>query len=196
MLKCKASQICIHLGDLCDGVTDCPNGDDERSHCMWNIPPCPKSCECLLSAVKCSHVGRNVTDIIQHRDFPFFAVFIEFSGISSKFLNSKKLTLNSISDIFVLTIRNSKIVQPCYVTGNMVNLVSLDLSFNIISDLQTGCCKNSLQIIKLNSYLIYHIIHNAFSESKSLLYLDLSNNPLRGLISTLSLLRCLFCRSY
>ena len=180
MLKCKASQICIHLGDLCDGVVDCPDGNDEASHCMWNIPLCPNSCECLLSAVKCFEVPSNVTDIIKHEHFPFFAVFIESSGISRSFL-SLDSKMNEVNNIFVLVIRNSKIVQPCYLTSKMVNLVSIDFSLNIINDLQNGCYTNSLKIITLSNNLISHIIHNVFSESKSLLSLDLSNNPLRSL---------------
>ena len=86
-------------------------------------------------------LGSNVTDIIQQNDFPFFAVFIESSGISSMYLNLDKFNLTPLNNIFVLVITNSKIVQPCHLTGRMINLVSLDLSFNIINDLQIDAIK-------------------------------------------------------
>ena len=29
MYKCRDSQVCIHVGDICDGQDDCHKGDDE-----------------------------------------------------------------------------------------------------------------------------------------------------------------------
>ena len=54
LFKCRSSQICAHLGDVCDGEKDCLLEDDEL---MCDIKDtCPKSCDCLLCALSCVHL--------------------------------------------------------------------------------------------------------------------------------------------
>ena len=110
MLKCDRSQICIHLGDICDGITDCPNGNDEGMPCQWDIPACPKSCECLISAVQCFNVSTNDTNLINFQNFPFFAIFIESSVISNTFFNLNINNFMDYKDLYVFSIKNCKIV--------------------------------------------------------------------------------------
>lgn len=50
MFKCTNSQVCVHLGDVCNYDLDCPNGDDEFL-CSLKETRCPQSCECLTLIV-------------------------------------------------------------------------------------------------------------------------------------------------
>ena len=179
MLKCKGSQICIHLDDIYDGVSNCPNSNDEGSHCFWTIPECPQSCECLLSAVKCFNGTFNDIDKIHSQHFSFFAVHINNSDISSTFLNLDTFSGKYYGYVHVLIIIDSKIVQPCFLLKAMTNLIHVDISFNYIKRLQIKCFTKSVKVIILKNNLLTFIIDKIFSKSNLLLYLDLPNNLLQ-----------------
>ena len=183
MLKCKGSQICIHLGNTCDGIPDCPKYDDEGLYCQWEIPPCPKACECLISAVKCFNVSHSDTDQIHSQNFPFFAVFIQSSGISETFLKLNIIGNRNMiySAIYIFDIKENKISEPCHLLKKMEFLVNVDLGYNWVTVLMKECFPNSLQVLKLNYNFLSHISKDTFLNTKLLLYLDLSNNPLESL---------------
>ena len=55
LYKCKQSTVCIHLGDVCDQIEDCPDREDEQM-CDIHKTKCPQMCVCLAFAMKCSHI--------------------------------------------------------------------------------------------------------------------------------------------
>ena len=58
MYKCRNTQTCLHLGNVCDGSGDCPYCDDESLCDLKNVQ-CPLKCNCLVLATEC----RNVLDV-------------------------------------------------------------------------------------------------------------------------------------
>ncbi len=64
LFKCKHSQICIHLENICDRQMNCPLKDDE-DFCELNSVFCPEKCECVTFAVFCMNN-------ILHTCFPLF----------------------------------------------------------------------------------------------------------------------------
>ena len=63
MFKCKSSQICIHLGNVCDGLKDCFLGDDES---LCELHKCPSMCKCLALALECKYTTLLVYLYQQH----------------------------------------------------------------------------------------------------------------------------------
>ncbi len=55
MYRCKSTQICVHLGTVCDTHFDCPLREDE-SLCSLSDTKCPLFCECLTYAIYCESV--------------------------------------------------------------------------------------------------------------------------------------------
>ncbi len=47
LFKCLNSVICISPESLCDGIIDCPYGDDIR-FCDMNLPVCPILCVIII----------------------------------------------------------------------------------------------------------------------------------------------------
>ena len=182
MLKCEGSQLCIHLASICDDIIDCPNGNDEGPHCMWNIPTCPISCECLISAVYCLSASYIDIDVIHSNKFNFFAVFIENSMISQTFLDIGRTNI-VITFMFIhtISIRSSNITIPCYITQKMANLVFANFGFNLITVLIQRCFATYIKYLSLNDNKLTTMNTNIFQNSKSLLHLNLSNNLLKSL---------------
>ena len=52
LFRCKGSQICIHVEDVCDGKKNCPLGDDEFL-CLLKGKQCLMKCKCLNLAIVC-----------------------------------------------------------------------------------------------------------------------------------------------
>ncbi len=48
LLRCKHSNICVHIADTCDEKFDCPEGEDEL---FCDLPICPNNCSCLHYAL-------------------------------------------------------------------------------------------------------------------------------------------------
>ena len=53
MFKCRMSPICLHFGNLCDTVLNCPYGDDEFLCSLYGFN-CPLNCQCHMLSVKCT----------------------------------------------------------------------------------------------------------------------------------------------
>ena len=55
-LKCKNSEICIEIDNLCDSFADCPYFDD-TNFCETRLPACPVNCTCLLYSISCININ-------------------------------------------------------------------------------------------------------------------------------------------
>ena len=51
MLKCLNASFCVHKSEMCNGMADCPYGDDEY---ICKIPLCSSSCKCKGRAYICT----------------------------------------------------------------------------------------------------------------------------------------------
>ena len=172
MYKCRGTfHMCLHLGNLCNGETNCPFGDDEKL-CMLKSVLCPFECSCLLQAIICKNIS--VTDIILgiknvHTSiFIFDSVIFYMAAIKSTFTNTKflKLPANNMKDI-------------CD-TFPFSMLLVLDLGFNHLQSIKPYCFVSHplLHILILNDNSIEFICSDSFRNLPELLFINISNNPI------------------
>ena len=168
MLKCVLSNICLHLGDICDGFPDCIKGDDEYL-CSLHDQTCPNKCECLTYVIRCIAVNNSVDSFFT---IPYF--IFEFKHCTKIFSENLLLKANSI--VF-LKINHNEIENVC--NGVHYNeTVIMDASYNSISILLTNCFTQSkkMKVIKLDTNKITTIQDKTFSDLPYLIFLNLANN--------------------
>ena len=81
---------CIFVVDVCDGLKDCVNGDDEFN-CELQLSKCPKQCFCLGFAVSCNYSSQDVFSmdkILQNRTYSPFPEKSDQKCPESRFLQS------------------------------------------------------------------------------------------------------------
>ena len=158
MFKCRNSQTCIHVGDICNDQKDCAFGDDE-SLCSLTGSLCLSSCLCLGSAIKCYNV-RTENDLYltsvsvynvlltSHCDHVFLAPLLKIL----KPLIVLSLTYNNLSS--------------CDIIPGLHKMLMIDLGFNNIEHVSHDCLKYGFQIISilLNDNLI-SIFYKAYYSS-------------------------------
>ena len=62
MLRCKNSQACLHIKEVCNSENQCPLGDDELN-CGLKEMICPVGCLCLNFGIMCSGSDNNSADL-------------------------------------------------------------------------------------------------------------------------------------
>ena len=130
MFKCKDSQICIHVHDVCNNFDDCPHMDDEVL-CELRDTICPPWCQCLNFAISCQLIEAS-TDfhlLSLFSSLPFVAYHIVSTGINSiSFL--KKNT-----NIAILNVSKNSLTTVCGIVHEFCNLRSIDISANNINEI-------------------------------------------------------------
>ena len=172
MFKCQNSNICIHVGDICDGIFDCPFMDDEHL-CLLQDVSCPSNCECLALAVGC--FGADTLTINLIHVFPYIVVFLE--NCSMKFTHN---ILQKIGQVIILSVKRNNLISICSFMPSSADAYLYDIGFNSVSAIDKNCFKNGAKVveIRLNNNLIEYLHPMAFMNLTSLHYLDLSNNNL------------------
>ena len=172
MFKCKMSSTCLHLGDVCNGLVDCPYEDDEYS-CLLKYVTCPEICQCLGFAIMCS--ATYISEYILPIYFPYSFVKILNCTVSAK----SKLQ-NPFQNITFISITSTNLQNICPFASLMKHVMLFDASKNDIRVVQHNCFKNKvfLKVVKLNNNFLQHIQKSAFYHLISLIYIDLSNNML------------------
>ena len=115
MFKCRGQNICVHLGDVCNGKKDCLHGDDEY-FCELLNSVCPLKCEGLTAVIWCINV--HLTKY-SHEQLLYTAVYIE-KGI---YLEN---TVRQFKYSVILTIANTNLKEICKVTSGMRNLKTIE----------------------------------------------------------------------
>ncbi len=178
LFKCQNSQKCVHQGNICDQVVDCPYADDEEL-CDVARKQCPGICTCLAYAIWCEHsvlfAGPGSTDFST-----YLAIFL---------LNC---TVQSISQTFTsgitLSIISCGLTKICDTTKMIKQIVYINLSSNNATLLESNCF-HSTQFAKeilLQNNELSTIHPSAFCGLHELLHLDLSGNDLIQIQSQLS----------
>ena len=172
MFKFKMSSTCVHLGDVCNEVVDCPYGDDEFS-CLLKCKTCPAVCECLGFVIRC--YDTHISEYTLPACFSYRFVTI----VNSRLFFEGHLQ-QPLQNVTFLSITSSNLQYLCPLVSLMKDVIVLDVSKNIIEVIQHNCFKNKvdLRVIKLNNNMLQHIQKHAFHQLISLLYMDLSNNML------------------
>ena len=161
LYRCRGSAVCLHVTHVCDGWTQCPQHDDEN-FCSLN---CPSNCMCHRHSYLCSQP----VSLSAHKQLRF--LYASGSGIQPDDLVSSTM-------LIYLNLAACQLTQ----TGNRLfpNLLSLDLSYNLMASISHNDLSNFPQIISLS--LAGNPIVSIFSAKKqsgllpilTLLKLDLS----------------------
>ena len=111
------SQKCIHVGDVCNGLRDCPAKDDEYMCSLAGLF-CPSSCVCTGLAIVCYNVHHTnyLSSVI-----PYNAVFLNYCDLT--FLES--LTKVIKYPIF-LSIRHNNL-SVCTMLPSLSKTLTIDL---------------------------------------------------------------------
>ena len=176
LFKCKYRDNCIHLSNVCDGNVDCVLEKDEM-FCEIGTFICPTICDCLVFAIKCLHLS---VSLEKNYALPFTVVSILYS---QEFFHIDKF--NKFENVRYLMLVYNNILHVCNYTSNWILLEILDLSYNLISNIERNCFYNMqfITTIKINSNKIHKIHSNSFSVLPNLRFLNLSNNFIASLPS-------------
>ena len=169
MIKCRGEQHkCLHLGNTCDDIIDCPQGDDEYL-CELKHHKCPNKCICLALAIECLNFDQSSFNT---QFYPYISVLISLSY---------SLGLDNIVSAFnkakYVTIKHNNIFKVCYIfTFKFIFL--LDLSHNYVYSMKKHCFADLYYIksIILHNNNITFVENHAFYNLIYLKILDLSNN--------------------
>ena len=170
LFKCKYRNNCIYLSNVCDGNVDCVLGEDEL-FCKISTFICPNICDCLLFAIRCLHLSTSLENI--YDALPFKVVSILYS---KECFHIDKF--NTFENVIYLILVHNNISHVCNYTSKWILLEILDLSYNLISNVERYCFHNMqfLTALKINSNKIHKIHSNSFSFLLNLRFLNLSNN--------------------
>ncbi len=167
MFRCKNSQICLHLNDLCDGYEDCPHSDDEIL-CVLHKEKCIASCLCLNFAIFCSKtlVGNMISK------FSYVSYHIEFAELSSSALLFKNIHARHIN------LPHNFVNDICTVNKKPDNLNTLNVSYNALTKITKGCFSHLAYLNSVDlSYNSIHSLHQmSFNNISNPLFIDLGHN--------------------
>ena len=95
-VRCVQTSICISVSNVCDGILDCPQEDDEYG---CNLRTCIFGCSCLNYAIHCTNIEQiNFLDML-----PYYKVMLEhvlhIAWDSSKVLRHAKMIIISSSNL-------------------------------------------------------------------------------------------------
>ena len=171
--KCKNSEVCIHIHDICNDFLDCPLHDDEVL-CPLKDVICPKSCECLNYALMCNEI---TTDFLSLQYLPHVAYhLVAVSLVSLSFLEQKK-------HVMVLNVSRNYIEVVCNSNTFSKHIQKVDFSWNLIQNISKKCFENlaNLHEIKLNRNKISLLKPKSFYSLKTV-SIDLSSNSLQCIL--------------
>ena len=171
--KCRYSQICIHIHDVCNKIYDCPLHDDEAL-CQLKGIMCPKMCKCLNFALMCNAVS---PEFITLCNLPYVAYHLVYVSINSiAFLKCSKF-------LMVLNVSGNFIADACEMESHR-KLHFVDISWNNIRKLSRNCFNNmkNLRLIILKRNMISNMEAKSFHNLNNIFMIDLSSNNLSNLL--------------
>ena len=174
MFKCRNSQKCIHVGDVCNGLKDCNTGDDEYM-CSLAGSFCPSSCICIALGISCYNVNYT-SDLISF--LPYNAIFLNYCHLV--FLET---FLNILKFPTFLSLQHNNLRFVCKILPGVSRTLTIDLGFNLVEYVNPDCFKNGFRLIsiKLNNNLISIFQRVVIFQLKNLQYLNLNNNVILAL---------------
>ena len=72
--RCHNSSYCVPPHSICNGINDCPLGDDEF-FCHPQLPVCPENCTCVIYSISCLYSNLRII----YKNAPFVHVMIAHS---------------------------------------------------------------------------------------------------------------------
>ena len=174
MFKCRNSQLCLHVYDVCDGFMDCPLKDDEAL-CEQKDIICPQLCLYLNFAVSCT-ININDTKIFLHLAHVSYHI-VDTNINSIWFLKGNKF-------LAVLNISQNLIADICNDVLNFYHLNNLDVSWNALRKLSSHCFSElfNLQVVKIDNNQLRVMEEKSFYNLQHILLIDLSQNKLTSVL--------------
>ena len=170
-LKCKNSEICIAIDNVCDGFSDCPYFDD-TNFCESILATCPVNCTCLLYSISCININLLQTSMKQ---------IISYVSIVLINVDIPRLVhaLKKAERLVFLIVKFTNLELPCPSSRHYkesLTLHSLDISQNIIKKLTNHCFRSmhQLRFLYIKQNMLKKLARFAFG--KMLRVLDLSQN--------------------
>ncbi len=167
MFKCKRSSRCLHFKSVCDGLIECPLGDDEE---LCNLPSCPWKCRCLHYAITCENIDTMIWTGIK----PFIRVNMTNSTLRSK-------SLQQFTAVTILYLSENSLNNSCTLGHiHATTIRSIDMSHNYIKHLQKACIKPMkwLSHLDLSHNLLTLIPVHISQLFVNLQFLDISFNAI------------------
>ena len=131
LYRCRASSVCLHATNVCDGWSQCPQHDDEN---FCNLT-CPHTCVCQGHSYLC----RQTVVLSLHHQLRF--LYASGSGIQLSVLASNTL-------LIYLNLARCQLTQIGNVT--FPNVRTLDLSFNHLESVIADDLNNFPRLISLS----------------------------------------------
>ena len=185
--KCPKTY-CIPVRHLCDGETDCPDGDDEAKCKNYLCPGffyCPVERLCLSFIDVCDgykHCLETGDDELLC-DLPDFYVCPTACFCVGYFIDCVDASLSRINinmeNVFTLILRKNKISY--FLLGRFHPfLLHLDLSFNDLSSISPTLFKQApvLLYFNINSNKLNKVEKRTFQNATLVRFIDFSGNPL------------------
>ena len=172
LLKCKNSQVCLHFGQICDKVKDCPLGNDENLCTLQDIT-CPLLCQCLAFAIFCHNVNFIVKPEIKMLPYQM----VDFKYSNEYFI---KDILRVLKHARVIIVNANNIKAICSYLPILDNSLLIDIGYNKIKKLDSFCFSHlpNIRVINVNDNDLSKICPHSFLNLSTLVVLDLSNNKL------------------
>jgi hypothetical protein len=117
--RCHNSDMCYDKSELCNGVYNCPLGDDEH-----NCLHCPNECSCDHNEFNCTIDATTDRRHILNQELR--ALTITFSNISD-------ITVTRLQKLLFLNLSHNALRGMPWHNGSPLNLRTLDLSYNNIT---------------------------------------------------------------
>ena len=199
-LYCRLDDICVHLHQLCDEVSDCKlSGDDES---MCNERTCAEGCTCIGETMICAgknetkfeslhehfhglHVATRV-DVLNHLDkFPDL-FYLSVSDVNFQSAPISRRYFETLVSLQALVLSNNTLPTiPGYFFSGLSSLLILHLNNNTIGTLHKLAFSGLMNVKQLNlsGQSIVTIYECSFCDMESLEVLDLSSNKIMELAS-------------
>ena len=169
MFKCRNSQKCIHVGDVCNGLKDCNTGDDEYMCSLAGLL-CPSSFICIGLGISCYSINytNNLISVL-----PYNTIFLNYCDLV--FL---EVILNIIKFPTFLSLQHNNLRFVCTILPGLRKTITIDIGFNLVKNVNPNCFENGFKLIsiKLNNNLISIFQRVVIFQLKKLQYLNLNNN--------------------
>ena len=155
LFRCQKSTTCLSHDDVCNGITQCPYGDDELA---CNIT-CPDTCNCEGLIITCQH--NQLENLMQK--VSMYSRKLDFSN--SRF-SDNKVVIQQFPYLAELVLYNCNIEHVnSYSFEHLKNLILLDLSHNRFTVLYKYTFAGLRRLVTLNltgNYFLTQIEPNTF----------------------------------
>ena len=173
-MRCLGYAFCVPPHELCDGVSHCPQHEDEK-YCQV----CPQGCLCKGTAIYCD--GVQSLAIIGHLQEPSalylynaYPIFEELYSV--QFINMQRVQL--------LSLQGGRFQGVKRITTSFLSVKVLHLNYQVTSVLEQSFINGPNMILVNLSHNSIHTIHRkAFDLVQNIKILSLISNHVQNLES-------------